>query len=129
MAAIQVLTENLTTYDLIKKIKRLSHEKRKTSLDRQKYKKSNSPDTLGSYTRFFSESDWKRQKLRSEIRFLHLTYNFIKGTPYKKVEEKVSKENQLLTYYCNKVFNLVEQYIPGEFTLKEVTEWVGCYEE
>ncbi len=113
---------------LIKNTKQLVNKKRKTSSERKEYKTSNEPQSW-EYQSFFQRSDEERKDLREKIRFLHLARNFTKKTPYKKVEEKVSDENRLLSGPCRKLYLLIEQYIPEVFSEKDVRDWVGYKDE
>lgn len=124
MAAIQLPTEQVNVHDLTEDIRQLVSKKKESSVERQEVKNSGKPEGGVSYQTFFERSDYKRLLLRGQIRFLHLTYNFIKGTPYKRVEVRVSEENQLLSFHCRKIFSLVEKYTPGVFTQEEVLNWV-----
>ena len=124
MAAIQLPIKQIAFYELTEEIKRLTIKKKNSSLERRKYKNTHNPEKDTGYSEFFYRSDNVRKSTREQIRFLHLAHNFIKGTPYKKVEAIVSEENQLLHWGCNQIFSLIEKYVPGVFTKEEVIEWV-----
>lgn len=129
MAAIQLSIKQITHHEIVEEIKTLADKKRKSSAERNQYKNSHKPQASGSYERFFEESDSKRKSLREEIRFLHLAYNFIKRTPYKRVELRVSEENRLLSYHCENIFSLIERYTPGVFSKEQVLNWVRQNDE
>jgi len=125
MAATQLLIQAVNKHNLTEDIRQLVKKKKESSKERRETKSSKKPENGISYKTFFERSDYKRQLLREELRFLHLTYNFIKGTPYKKVEPRVSEENRLLRCHCRNLFYLIEQYMPEVFAKEQVFNWVG----
>jgi hypothetical protein len=111
-------------YQLITKIQELSLEKRLTSFARRKYKTQNNSLNSPSYHRYFWNSDKDREQLRRKIRVYHLVLNFLKGTPYKKVESKVGNDKKLSAWHCNKIHSVIEEYFPGKKTSQDIVNWV-----
>jgi hypothetical protein len=111
-------------HKLVAKIGDLASQKRLTSIERKQYKKENTPDSNYIYERHFQNSDENRKELRRKIRFLHLANNFVKKTPYKRVEAKVHEENRLCSADCKEIHSVIEIYFPGEKTQQDIEDWV-----
>lgn len=63
---------------------------------------------------------WYRNKRKTKLRELHLAANFIRRTPYWKVESNV---RQLMNGYF--VFKILDNYFPGKYTRDEVDAWIN----
>ena len=116
--------ERTNRQELVAKIEDLVSQKKLTSTERKQYKKENTPDSNYIYERHFQNSDEKRRRLRKEIRFLHLANNFIKNTPYKKVEARIHEENKLLSVDYRNIHLIIETYFPGKKTQQDIESWV-----
>ena len=64
---------------------------RKVSLTRQRVEyKLSSRGSVPEHERlaWFRHIDWKRQEAKSDIRYLHLAYGYLRGQDYKRMEPK-----------------------------------------
>jgi peptidyl-tRNA hydrolase len=107
------------------KIKELSIKKKASSTKRIDYKKQNI-DKKGNleYQSFFSTSDEDRSFLRNRLRLLHLTANFLRGTPYWRVE---GKEKELSEYEFRCFKRTLSGYLPG-IEESDIENWIGSEE-
>jgi len=65
------------------------------------------------------EIQWYRHRRKTKLRELHLAANFIRRTPYWKVESNV---RQTINGYF--IFKILDKYFPGQYTRGEVNAWI-----
>lgn len=82
--------------------------------------------TLGSLARH------RKWNVRNEARATYLARAFIKGTPYRVVEQKVHNVDEFTVYILPRIITMVEKYHPERYRVKKgvlkdrVMEWLNA---
>lgn len=75
-----------------------------------------------SYLQYLRLQDHRTKVLRPEARATHLARAFLKGTPYRQVENK--NANPIKTHMVDKIFRMVRFY-GGEYAKTDVKAWLA----